>query len=117
LIEEPAMSLHKSSDSPKSVQASRNAWLDDQTDTPLIDDYAKRLGSFLDAMADGRVDKSELKAQEKRLVALMKAVEPKLDDGLHEQVTSLLCELTAYNVMQTVHEMTSAAKPKTKFRG
>jgi hypothetical protein len=111
------MSAHKSSDPSKSAKTSRAAWLDDKTETPLIDDYAKRLGSFLDAMADGRVDRHELKDQEKRLVALMKAVEPKLDDELHGQMTALLCELTAYNVMQTVHELASAARPKTKFRG
>jgi hypothetical protein len=111
------MSSHKPSDSPKSAKASRIAWLDDKTDTPLIDDYGRRLSSFLDAMADGRIDRHELKAQEQRLVALMKAVEPKLDDDLHAQMTSLLCELTAYNVMHTVHELASATKPKTKFRG
>lgn len=111
------MSTHKPSDSPKSAKASRTAWLDDKTDSPLIDDYGRRLNSFLEAMADGRIDRHELKAQEKRLVTLMKAVEPKLDDDLHAQMTSLLCELTAYNVMQTIHELASATKPKTKFRG
>ena len=40
--------------------------------------------------------------QEQRLVALMKEVEPTLNDAQHGQVTKLLCELTAYNVMQTL---------------
>ena len=46
----------------------------------------------------------------------MKKVEPKLDDDLHEEVTELLCELTAYNIMHTVSEI-AEARPKTKFRG
>ena len=56
-------------------------------------------------MADGRIDASELKAQEDRVVALMKTIEPELDDALHEQVTHLLCELSAYNIMHTIHQL------------
>ena len=94
----------------------RTDWLDDTTDTPLIGQYAERLGTFLEAMADGRIEPHELKAQEDRVVALMKAVEPRLDDSLHEEVTRLLCELSAYNIMQTLHRLMESA-PKTKFRG
>ena len=71
---------------------------------PLIDQYVQRLGSFLDAMADGKIEPSELKTQEARVVALMKTIEPELDDELHEQVTHLLCELSAYNIMHTIHQ-------------
>ena len=46
----------------------RNHWLDEKTETPLIDEYVKKLGSFLEAMADGKIDASELKAQEDRVV-------------------------------------------------
>jgi hypothetical protein len=35
----------------------------------------------------------------------MKRLEPKLDDELHAQVTSVLVELTAYNVMRLLHEL------------
>ena len=54
----------------------RTNWLDESSDTPLIGQYVERLKSFLDAMADGRIEAHELKAQEDRVVALMKAVEP-----------------------------------------
>ena len=70
---------------------------------------SRRLGSFLDAMADGQIDASELKAQEERVVALMKTVEPELSDELHEQVTHLLCELSAYNIMHTIHHLMEAS--------
>jgi hypothetical protein len=94
----------------------RNHWLDDKTATPLIDQYVHRLGSFMDAMADGRIEDHELKEQEARVVALMKAIEPELGDELHEQVTHLLCELSAYNIMNTLHQIVEK-QPKTKFRG
>jgi len=94
----------------------RTHWLDESTDAPLIHDYTHRLSGFIEAMADGKIETQELKDQEARLVALMKKVEPELNDQLHDDVTHLLCELTAYNIMHTMHELL-AARPKTKFRG
>ena len=94
----------------------RQSWLDETTQTPVIDDYARQLGSFIDALADGRIDASELASQEGRLVAAMQEVEPQLDDELHGKVTQLLCELAAYNVMQMLHEV-HEARPKTVFQG
>jgi hypothetical protein len=96
--------------------STRTDWLDEKTHTPLIGQYAERLGTFIEAMADGRIEAHELKAQEARVTALMKSVEPKLDDKLHEEVTHLLCELSAYNIMHTLHKLVESA-PKTKFRG
>jgi hypothetical protein len=74
------------------------------------------LQSFIDTMADGRVDSGEIEAQEKRLIKLMKKVEPQLGDALHAEVTELLCELTAYDLMQTLYQM-HQARPTTTFRG
>jgi hypothetical protein len=100
----------------RNAGSGRTPWLDEKTEAPLIDQYVQRLGSFLEAMADGRIDASELKTQEDRVVALMKTVEPELSDELHEQVTHLLCELSAYNIMHTIHQLVDT-RPKTKFRG
>jgi hypothetical protein len=94
----------------------RTPWLDERTDTPLFDTYSRRLDSFIQTMADGRVDEAEIQAQEARLVGLMKEVEPLLDDAQHEKVTRLLCELTAYDLMQLAHAM-QQARPRTTFRG
>jgi hypothetical protein len=94
----------------------RTPWLDDTNDAPLVHQYAEKLTAFIDAMADGKIDKKELKNQEARVTALMKKIEPQLDPDLHEEVTHLLCELTAYNLMHTLHGILDAA-PKSKFRG
>ena len=93
-----------------------SSWLDEQMQMPTFDEAAHRLDSFTSAMADGRIDESELKSQEARLVKLLKEVEPQLDPALHAKVTELLCELTAYNLMRTFHMM-QQARPKTVFRG
>ena len=96
--------------------AARTLWLDEKTDAPLIDAYVQKLGTFLEAIADGHIDSGELEEQEHRVVALMKTIEPELSDALHEQVTHLLCELSAYNIMHTIHQLVEG-RPKTKFRG
>ncbi len=94
----------------------KTVWFDEATNTPLISEHAQRLDTFLATMADGRVDAKELAAQEARLVALMKEVEPQLSPALHDKVTRLLCELTAYDIMHTFH-IVQEAKPKVPFRG
>ena len=98
------------------VKQEKSSWFDEQTQTPLIAEQAQRLESFLAAMADGRIDEAELQAQEERLVALMRNIEPQLDAALHGQVTQLLCELTAYDIMQSLHSL-QQSRPKTVFRG
>jgi hypothetical protein len=115
MAKKPATARRTAKPKPKK-KAKRTRWFDPKSGAPLINAYARKLDSFLTAVADGVIEDRELKEQEKRLVALMKAVEPKLDDDVHEQVTKLLCELTAYDVMQMMVIM-QEARPETRFRG
>ena len=96
--------------------AGKTPWFDAASDSPLLAEYARKLDSFLDVVADGRVDAKELEEQEKRLVNLMKQVEPLLSPEAPEKVTELLCEVTAYDLMNTFH-MAGKARPQVKFRG
>ena len=101
---------------PSGPPGKRINWFDEKSQTPLIEHYARKLTTFLDAMADGKIDDHEIKAQEARVTTLMKEIEPKLDDGMHSKVTELLCELTAHDLMQMLYQM-QQARPKTVFRG
>jgi hypothetical protein len=94
----------------------KSSWLDAESHAPVIERYARRLGPFVEAMADGKIDEGEVQAQEKRLVKLMKEVEPTLSPVLHEKVTQLLYELTAYNLMHVLHSI-EQARPKSTFQG
>jgi hypothetical protein len=98
------------------AESKRTPWLDSTTNVPVIAEQAKRLESYLAAMADGHVDASELANQESRLIAAVKTVEPMLNDEQHSAVTRLLCELSAYDIMQLFHTL-HEARPKTVFRG
>jgi hypothetical protein len=96
--------------------AVKTPWFDDSTDTPLIAEYARKLDSFLDAVADARIETRELDEQEKRVVSLMKEVEPLLSPEAHEKVTRLLCEVTANDLKHALH-MPGHSPTKTKYRG
>jgi hypothetical protein len=98
------------------VKRSKSSWFDVASHKPLIAEQARRLKTFLAAMADGVIDKSELEAQEERLVAAMQEIEPLLEPDLHAKVTRLLCELTAYDLMQILHSF-HEARPKSAFQG
>jgi hypothetical protein len=83
----------------------RVSWFDEDTDLPVIDEQAQKLESFTQAMADGRIEKTELEKQQEALVAVMRDVERELSDSQHEKVTRLLVELSAYNIMRLLHEL------------
>lgn len=83
----------------------RTSWFDEKAKHEGIQDRATKLESFTSALADGVVSKQELDTQEQRLLSAMKGLEPELDDALHAKVTTVLVELTAYNVMRLLHEL------------
>ena len=81
----------------------RTSWFDEKAEHPAIQERVSKLESF--TSADGVVTKQELAGQEQRLVAAMKNVEAELSDPIHSKVTTVLVELTAYNVMRLLHEL------------
>ena len=110
------MAAKKATARKPTISPNRPSWVDELTQTPLIDDYARQLESFISAMADGRVDENEVTGQEQRVVNLLKEIAPQLDDALHATVTQLLCELTAYAIMQMLYAM-EQSRPKAVFQG
>ena len=85
----------------------RTSWFDELSEHPVIQERVEQLKSFTDALADGVISKQELTGQETRLAAVLKSLEPELSDELHRKVTTVLVELSAYNVMRTLHELQS----------
>src|SRR5580704_1511083 len=83
----------------------RISWFDEKTHMPVVDEQAQKLSAFVDAMADGVIDDSELEKQQSSVIEAMKGVEGNLNDEQHAKVTRLLVELSAYNVMRLLHEL------------
>ena len=90
----------------------RTSWFDDKAGQPIFQEQLKKLESFTSALADGVVSSQELNGQERRLTAAMKTLEAELGDELHSKVTTVLVELTAYNVMRLLHELQAARARK-----
>lgn len=80
----------------------RTSWIDSDN-TPALDEHLEQLEHFAKSIQDGVIDKDELQKQENNLLTAMKSVEGELDDATHAKVTTLLVELTAYNVMNVLH--------------
>ena len=83
----------------------RTSWFDDKAGHEAIQDRVRHLDSFTTALADGVITSKELDIQEKRLVESMKKVESSLTDEQHAGLTTVLVEMTAYNIMRLLHEL------------
>jgi len=83
----------------------RTSWFDEKAEHEAIQERVSKLDSFTSALADGVVSRQELAGQEQRLVAAMKKIEGELSDDQHSKVTTVLVELTAYNIMRLLHEL------------
>jgi hypothetical protein len=94
----------------------RTSWLDDKAEHPLIQERVQQLDAFTSALADGVITAQELSSQEQRLIAAMKNVESELPDAVHGKMTTVLVEMTAYNVMRLLHEL-QAGRARVAFQG
>lgn len=83
----------------------RISWFDESKHLPVIDEQVQKLDSFVEAMADGIIDKKELEIQQESLIKAMRDVEGGLTDEQHSKITRLLIELSAYNIMRLLHEL------------
>jgi Mg/Co/Ni transporter MgtE len=88
-------------------------WFDEKTHVPVIDEQVNKLSTFVDAMADGVIDQTELHKQQESVFEAMKAVESDLNDQQHDKVTRLLVELSAYNIMRLLHELHQTRRERT----
>ena len=94
----------------------RTSWFDEKAEHLMVHEQVSKLESYTSALADGVITKQELAKQEARLVAALKTLEPQLNDAQHDQVTRVLVEMSAYNVMRLLHEL-QAERAKIAFAG
>jgi len=88
-------------------------WLDEETNTPALEERVQKLDHFINSMADGIIDSDELSTQNEAVVNAMKAIQDDLTDEQHEKVTDLLVELMAFSIMSTLHELASSRQQGT----
>lgn len=81
----------------------RKPWFDPHAGELLFAQYAERMDSFQEALADGLVTVEEVRAQHDRVVALLRVVEPLIDDVVHEKLTEALFEMAVLYGLQSIH--------------
>jgi len=81
----------------------KSSWFDDKTSEMLFFQYANQMASWQEAIADGVIDETDLARQGERVTQMLRALEPKLDDAVHEELTEVFFELAVfYGMVQTV---------------
>ena len=75
-------------------------WFDAESTQPVFSKYAERMESWQKAIEDGVITQAELNAQADKLAQLLKTLEPKLSDELHQEITNILLELAVFTSMQ-----------------
>ena len=88
----------------------REGWFDDKSNEPKFGQYVEQMDSWQKALADGQVQPEELQRQMQRVADLLRALEPKLSDELHKQVTEVLHELAVFYGMVRMVELTELQK-------
>jgi hypothetical protein len=84
----------------------RIGWFDPQTNQLAFDGYAEHMQSWQDALADGKVEAEEIRQQAERVAELLKALEPKLSDDVHEELTRVFYEMAVLYGMERLADLT-----------
>jgi tellurite resistance protein len=88
----------------------RSSWFDDKSNELKFSKYVEQMESWQKAAADGVVQPEELQKQMERVAEMLRALEPKLSDEVHEQLTNILYELAVFYGMQRMAELTEVEK-------
>jgi len=86
---------------------SKSTWFDAESNDLMFSKYVTQMGSWQEAMADGIIEPWEIKKQAERIGELLSALEPKLNDELHEEITDIFYEIAVLYGMVQVSEMVS----------
>ena len=89
---------------------SKSKWFDSQSNEPVFLKYMDRMENWHQALADGVVKREEVSRQAERVAGMLRALEPKLSDELHEEVTTILYELSVLYGMERLAELAAQDK-------
>lgn len=78
----------------------RTSWFDSGSNELNFSEYVDKMESWQAALADGVIQPEELQQQAERVSTMLRALEPKLGDELHEELTQLFYELAVLYGMQ-----------------
>jgi hypothetical protein len=89
----------------KEAMMARTSWFDQQSNELKFSQYMEKMESWQRALADGVVKPEEVRQQAERVADMLRALEPKLSDELHQELTSAFYELAVLYGLQRLAEM------------
>lgn len=84
----------------------RKSWFDPESNELMFSNYLEQMESWQRALADGVVEPEELQQQAERVSGMLRALEPKLSDELHEELTQILYEWVVLQGMERLVQLT-----------
>lgn len=83
--------------------ADRDGWFDDQGLDLLREDFLDHHEGWKKYIEDGQITAEEILEQENRIITMLRALEPKIDDATHRQLTETLLEYEVLVNMALIH--------------
>lgn len=85
----------------------KSKWFEAESNKLMFSRYVTQMDSWQEAMADGVIEPHEIERQAERVGELLRALEPKLSDELHEEITTVFYEVAVLYGMVQVSEIAS----------
>ena len=83
----------------------KDLWFDPESNQILFSRYVAQMDSWQQALADGVVEPAEVEQQATKLADMLRALEPKLSDSIHAELTNILYEWAVLQAMMTTLEL------------
>lgn len=84
----------------------RKSWFDPESSELMFSKYMEQMESWQRALADGVVEPEEVQQQAERVAEMLRALEPKLSDELHEELTQIFYEWAVLQGMERLAQLT-----------
>jgi hypothetical protein len=81
-------------------ESSRISWFDQEKGPLYLSEYFQRMDSWQQAIADNKITPEEIRDQASRVIALLKEVEPLVNETEHQVITETLYEMAVLQAMQ-----------------
>ena len=86
------------------------SWFDVESSEMMFTEYLERMESWQKALSDGIIQPAEFREQADRVADLLRALEPKLNDELHAEVTQILYEWAVLQAMEKIVDLSEAER-------
>ncbi|MDY7040277.1 MAG: hypothetical protein SVX38_05385 [Chloroflexota bacterium] len=85
----------------------RTSWFDPESNDMMFSEYMEQMESWQVALADGVVEPAEVQQQAQKVAEMLRVLEPKLSDELHEELTKIFYEWAVLMGMERLVQLTA----------